>query len=261
MNHVLVHPSLRDRLVADLIRHFDTFLGGKDNNPEYYTHIINDRNFERLDNLLQQTSGEVVYGGQRIPQSRYFAPTIVTGVKPGDPLLSEELFGPILPIVDADFDTALSWTRAGEHPLAIYAFTTQDADKARILNETQSGGVTFNDCGLHIAARDVPFGGVGNSGQGRYHGPHGILTFSHLRTHINAVPSWMEALLAARYPPYSVQKAHKMMAPVTPPFDRDGNDTTSAVSKWAFGVGILTLSALFVSRRDQIVAVGSKWLK
>ncbi|KAJ6179834.1 hypothetical protein N7519_010295 [Penicillium mononematosum] len=258
VNHVLVHPSLRDRLVADLIRHFDTFLGGKDNNPEYYTHIINERNFDRLDNLLQQTSGEVVYGGQRIPQSRYFAPTIVTGVKPGDSLLSEELFGPILPIVDADFDTALSWTRAGEHPLAIYAFTTQDADKARILNETQSGGVTFNDCGLHIAARDVPFGGVGNSGQGRYHGPHGILTFSHLRTHINAVPSRFSL---RGIPPYSVQKAHKMMAPVTPPFDRDGNDTTSAVSKWAFGVGILALSALFVSRRDQIVAVGSKWLK
>ncbi|KAI2741506.1 hypothetical protein DTO013E5_4446 [Penicillium roqueforti] len=166
----------------------------------------------------------------------------------------------ILPIIDADFDTALSRTRSGEHPLAIYAFTTQESEKARILNETQSGGVTFNDCGLHIAARDVPFGGVGNSGHGRYHGPHGILTFSHLRTHINAVPSWLEGLLAARYPPYSVQKAHKMMAPVTPPLDRDGNDTTFAHSKWAFGVGILALSVLFVTRY-QIIAFGSKWLK
>lgn len=262
VNHVLVHPSLRERLVADLSRHFDTFLGGKANNPEYYTHIINERSFDRLDSLLQKTSGKIVYGGQRDRQSLYFAPTIVTGVKPGDVLLSEELFGPILPIVDADFDTALSRTRAGEHPLAIYAFTTQVAEKARILNETQSGGVTFNDCGLHVAGRDVPFGGVGNSGQGRYHGPHGILTFSHLRTHINAVPSWLEGLLAARYPPYSVQKAHKMMAPVTPPFDRDGNDTTFAArSKWAFGVGVLALSTLLVTRRDQIVTFGSKWLK
>ncbi|CAI7639570.1 unnamed protein product [Penicillium palitans] len=262
VNHVLVHPSLRGRLVADLSRHFDTFLGGKANNPEYYTHIINERNFDRLDSLLQKTSGKIVYGGQRDRQSLYFAPTIVTGVKPDDALLSEELFGPILPIVDADFDTALSWTRAGEHPLAIYAFTTQAAEKARILNETQSGGVTFNDCGLHVAGRDVPFGGVGNSGQGRYHGPHGILTFSHLRTHINAVPSWLEGLLAARYPPYSVQKAHKMMAPVTPPFDRDGNDTTFAArSKWAFGVGVLALSTVLVTRRDQIVTFGSKWLK
>lgn len=261
MNHVLVHPSLRERLVADLGRYFDTFLGGNANNPEYYTHIINERNFDRLDSLLQKTSGKIVYGGQRNRESLYFAPTIVAGVKPGDSLLSEELFGPILPIIDADFDTALSQTRAGEHPLAIYTFTTQAVEKARILNETQSGGVTFNDCGLHVAGRDVPFGGVGNSGHGRYHGPHGILTFSHLRTHINALPSWLEGLLAARYPPYSVQKAHKMMAPVTPPFDRDGNDTTFACSKWAFGVGVLALSALFVTRRDQIVTFGSKWLK
>ncbi|CAG8429167.1 unnamed protein product [Penicillium salamii] len=260
VNHVLVHPVLRDRLVTELSRHFDIFLGGKDNKPEYYTHIINDRNFDRLENLLQKTSGKIVYGGQRDRTSRYFAPTIVTGVKPGDSLLSEEIFGPILPIIDADFDTAISFTRSGEHPLAIYAFTAQEADKSRILNETQSGGVTFNDCGLHVAGRDVPFGGVGNSGQGRYHGPHGILTFSHLRTHTNALPSWVESLIAARYPPYSVEKAHKMSPPVTPPFDRDGNDTTGR-SKWTFGLGLLALSGLVVAQQDQIVALGLKLLK
>lgn len=262
MNHVLVHPSLRDQLVAELSRYFDTFLGGKSNNPEYYTHIINERNFDRLDNLLKQTSGKIVYGGQRDRQSRYFAPTVVTGVKPGDSLLSEEIFGPILPIVDADFDTAISFTRAGEHPLAIYAFTNQAAQKSRILNETQSGGVTFNDCALHVAGRDVPFGGVGNSGLGCYHGPHGILTFSHLRTHINALPSWMEGLLAARYPPYSVEKAHKMAPSTKPSFDREGNDTNLASSsKWALSVGFLALSALLVTRREQVIAYGSKLLK
>lgn len=261
VNHVLVHPGVRDRLVADLSRYFDTFLGGKADSEDY-THIVNDRNFDRLDNLLQQTSGKIVYGGQRDRQTRYFAPTIVTGVKPGDSLLSEELFGPILPIIDADFNTAISFTRAGEHPLAIYAFTNQPAEKSRILNETQSGGVTFNDCGLHMAARDVPFGGVGNSGQGCYHGPHGILTFSHLRTHINALPSWMEGLLAARYPPYSVEKAHKMIPCGRPSFDREGNDTGLAShSKWILGVGILALSTFAVNRKDQILAFGSKWLK
>ncbi|KAJ6174183.1 hypothetical protein N7485_006995 [Penicillium canescens] len=182
VNHVLVHPTLREDLVTELCRYFDTFRGGKDNQPDYYTHIINDPNFDRLDSLLQQTSGKVVYGGQRDRQSRYFAPTIVTGVNPSDPLLSEEIFGPILPIVDADFDTAISFTRELEHPLAIYVFTSKSADKERILNETQSGGVTFNDCGLHVAACDAPFGGVGNAGQGYYHGPQGgldILPSSH----------------------------------------------------------------------------------
>jgi aldehyde dehydrogenase (NAD+) len=247
--------------VLELSRHFDTFLGGRDNQPEYYTHIINDRNFDRLDSLLQRTSGKIVYGGQRDRQSRYFAPTIVTGVQPDDPLLSEEIFGPILPIVDADFDTAIALTRSGEHPLAIYAFTSQETDKARILNETQSGGVTFNDCALHAAGRDAPFGGVGHSGQGRYHGPHGILAFSHLRTHTNALPAWIEPLMAARYPPYSVEKAHKMLSPATPPFDRDGNDKSSGRSKWTAGFGVLALSAFLVARQDQIIALSSKLLK
>lgn len=260
MNHVLVHPALRERLVEELSRHFNTFLGGKDNKPEYYTHIINDRNFDRLDNLLKKTSGQIVYGGQRDRESRYFAPTIVTGVKPGDSLLSEEIFGPILPIVDADFDTAISFTRSGEHPLAIYAFTGQETDKARILNETQSGGVTFNDCGLHVAGRDAPFGGVGNSGQGRYRGPHGVLTFSHLRTHTNAMPGWIESLLGARYPPYSVEKAHKMMPPTTPSFDRDGNDKPGS-SKWTIGFGVLAISGLIMTQQDRIAALGLNLLK
>ncbi|KAJ5143544.1 Aldehyde dehydrogenase C-terminal [Penicillium bovifimosum] len=260
VNHVLVAPGLRDRLVAELIKYFDTFAGGKAQNPDYYTHIINERNFDRLDTLLKQTSGKIVYGGERNRETRYFAPTIVTGVKAGDSLLSEELFGPILPIIDADFDTAISTTRAGEHPLAIYAFTSKAADKSRILNETQSGGVTFNDCGLHIAARDVPFGGVGNSGTGYYHGPYGILTFSHLRTYINALPWWMEGVITARYPPYSVEKAHKMVPAAKPTFDREGNDLTSSRSKWVLSIGGLALSALLATRWDQVIALGSQLL-
>lgn len=244
MNHVFVPARLRERLVIELSRHFDTFLGGKDNQPEYYTHIINDRNFDRLENLLKQTSRHIVYGGQRDRQKRYFAPTIVTGVKPGDSLLSEELFGPILPIIDADFDTAISFTRSGEHPLAIYAFTSLETDKTRILNETQSGGVTFNDCCLHVVGRDVPFGGVGNSGHRRDHGPHGIVAFSHLR----------------RYPPYSVEKAHKMSPPVRPSFDRDGNDRPGRF-RWVFGVGLMALLTLLVARQDRIVAFGLNLLK
>lgn len=255
MNHVFVPPRLRERLVIELSQHFDTFLGGKDNQPEYYTHLINDRHFDRLENLLKQTSGQIVYGGQRDRQKRYFAPTIVTGVKPGDSLLSEELFGPILPIIDADFDTAISFTRSGEHPLAIYAFTSLETDKTLILNETRSGGVTFNDCCLHVVGRDVPFGGVGNSGHGRYHGPHGILAFSHLRTYTNALPPWLEFLLAARYPPYSAEKAHKMNPPVRPSFDRDGNDQPGRF-RWIYAVGLMALFTLLVARHDRIVAFG-----
>lgn len=228
---------MKEVLVKSLTRHFDIFMGNKDTQPEYYTHIINERNFDRLDRLLKETSGQIVYGGQRNRTTRFFAQTIVTGVKPGDSLLSEELFGPILPIVDADLDVAIAFTRGTDSPLAIYAFTANEAEKTRILNETQSGGVTLNDCTLHVVACDAPFGGTGSSGHGYYHGPYGIREFSQLRTHVNALPTWMEWVLDARYPPYSTKKLKKMVQAVKPPFDREGNDISRGkLRRWALGL-------------------------
>lgn len=237
-------------------------MGGRDNQPEYYTHIINDRNFDRLDRLLNSTSGSIVYGGQRDRTNRFFAPTVVTGVKPSDSLFSEELFGPILPILDADLDTAFSITQQTGRPLGIYAFTNSKAEQERILNETQSGGVTFNDCTLHVLGRDAPFGGTGASGFGYYHGPYGVREFSHLRTHIHAMPSWMEGLLKARYPPYSVEKTNALAPQVKPPFDRDGNDVSiGSATKWALGLGTLVLSGAVLQQRQQVLAIAAKWLQ
>jgi aldehyde dehydrogenase (NAD+) len=252
VNHVVVDPTIREALVNSMINHFDTFMGGRDTKPEYYTHIINDRNFDRLDRLLTSTSGKIVYGGQRDRTTRFFAPTIVTGVKPGDSLLSEELFGPILPIMDADLDFALTYTRAGDRPLGIYAFTDNQAEKTRILDETQSGGVTFNDCTLHVVARDAPFGGTGPSGQGYYHGPYGVREFSHLRTYVDAMPAWMEWLMDARYPPYSVEKLKKLAPAVKPPFDREGRAVSRGLTGWVFGLGALVLSVAVVMPRQQV---------
>lgn len=230
--------------MTKLIHYFDEFTGGRDNKPDYYSHIVNERNFDRLESLLLRTSGKVVYGGIRDRQTRYFGPTIVVDVKPDDALLSEELFGPILPIIDADLDTAISFTRSGEHPLALYGFTNDETEKKRIQNETASGGVTFNDCLLHAAARDAPFGGVGNSGTGAYHGHHGIMAFSYLRTYTNALPNYLERFMDARYPPYSIEKMMKIVPPVQAPFDRDGNDLSSRskVSKYVVALAVLGLS-------------------
>ncbi|KAJ5166126.1 Aldehyde dehydrogenase NAD(P)-dependent [Penicillium canariense] len=252
VNHVLVDPTVREAFVNSMIQHFDIFMGGRDTKPEYYTHIINDRNFDRLDRLLTSTSGKIVYGGRRDRSTRFFAPTIVTGVKPGDSLLSEELFGPILPVMDADLDSALTYTRSGDRPLGIYAFTEKQAEKTRVLDETQSGGVTFNDCTLHVVACDAPFGGTGPSGQGYYHGPHGVREFSHLRTYVDALPAWMEWLMDARYPPYSVEKLNKLAPAVKPSFDREGNDTSRALTKWVVGLGALVFSVAVVVPRQQV---------
>ncbi|KIW09013.1 hypothetical protein, variant [Verruconis gallopava] len=224
VNHVLVDPSVRKELVSRMANYFDTFNGGKGNRPEWITHVVNDRNWARLDNLLKNTQGKIVYGGERDAKTRYFAPTIVVDVKPGDSLLSEELFGPILPVVDMTYDQAIKFTAQGEHPLALYPFTESQAEKDRISKETLSGGVTFNDCALHAFAKGAPFGGTGNSGTGAYHGPYGILTFSHLRTYVNGLPSWMEGLMSARYPPYSDKKTKFLAPPPKASFDREGND-------------------------------------
>ncbi|KAJ5638197.1 Aldehyde dehydrogenase NAD(P)-dependent [Penicillium lividum] len=261
VNHILVNPQAHDALVKALIHHFNIFMGGQDNRPDYYTHIINERNFDRLDRLLNSTSGQIVYGGQRDRSTRFFAPTIVTGVKPGDSLLSEELFGPILPIMEADLDTALTFTRGTGQPLSAYVFTQNQAEKDRLLNEIQSGGVTFNDCMLHAGAHGAPFGGTGSSGFGYYHGVHGFLEFSYLRTVVNAFPAWMESLMDARYPPYSRKKTEAFAPTVKPPFDRDGKDISQrSLTTWALGLGVLALSAGKLGAHKHIADLASQWL-
>ncbi|PYH92304.1 aldehyde dehydrogenase [Aspergillus ellipticus CBS 707.79] len=262
VNHILVHPSVRGALVTSLIKYFDEFIGGKGNKADYYCHIVNERNFDRLESLLQKTSGKIVYDGIRNRDTRYFGPTIVVDVKPDDSLLSEELFGPILPIIDADFDTAISFTRSLECPLALYAFTNEESEKRRVRNETLSGGVTFNDCMVHAAALDAPFGGVGNSGIGRYHGQHGILTFSHLRAYSDGFPEWMERFMGARYPPYTIETTNKLAPPVKAPFDRDGNDKTSGgkVVGYAATLGAVAASLWILGGNEWIPGYAMAWL-
>lgn len=256
VNHVLVDPSVREALINNLIRYFEIFTNGEQQ-PEYYTRIINERNFDRLDRLLSQTSGQILYGGHRDRKTLFFGPTIVS-VKPDDILLSEELFGPILPVLEADLDTAIAFTRGTGRPLALYGFTNNEKEKQRILNETQSGGVTFNDCIWHCLALDAPFGGTGSSGHGCYHGRHGVREFSHLRTFTNAFPAWMEYVMDIRYPPYNLKKARMLAPQVNPPFDRDGNDIgISSLTKSALVIGALALSIAVLRGWGQALALWS----
>lgn len=180
--------------------------------------------------------------------------------------MSEELFGPILPIIDASLDEAIAYTAKHDHPLALYGFTNNQAEKDKILSKTNSGGVTFNDCILHMTVKDAPFGGVGASGTGAYHGSYGFEEFIHRRTVVN-VPGWMEALLKFRYAPYTEAKANKMIqltgGSAKPSFDRNGKDTrgilgglsgllASAVLVFALmkykGFGVADLISVFTKR-------------
>lgn len=228
VNHVFVDPKVKTQFLTALKKYFDEFLGGPNSQPSYCTSIVNDRNYGRLEGLLEKTSGKIIYGGDRDPKTRYWSPTVVDGVTTDDSLLTEELFGPILPILDATWQEAIDYTRAHDHPLSLYGFTDNAAEKATLLAQTNSGGVTFNDCILHMMIKDAPFGGVGASGQGAYHGIYGFNQFTHLRT-VADVPGWLEVLLGFRYAPYTDAKAAKSVAFAggnkSVSFNREGKST------------------------------------
>jgi len=150
----------------------------------------------------------VSYGGESDRSDRYIQPTIVTDVKESDSLMSEEIFGPVVPIIKADYVSAINAVNTREHPLGLYIFSSDEREIKEIIDNTNSGGVTVNDIFLHAAVPNTPFGGVGESGHGSYHGKYGLLAFSHLRT-IVALPAWLDFIMGFRYPPYKVENLSK----------------------------------------------------
>ncbi|MFJ9419022.1 aldehyde dehydrogenase family protein [Streptomyces sp. NPDC101227] len=145
---------------------------------EEYGRIVNERHFDRLAALLD--SGRTVIGGDHDRASRYLAPTVLADVAPDAPVMREEIFGPVLPIVSVpDLDAAIAFINDRDKPLALYAFTDSADTKRRLLAETSSGALAFGLPVAHLTAPDLPFGGVGESGMGRYHGEYSLDTFSH----------------------------------------------------------------------------------
>lgn len=143
-----------------------------------YGRIINERHFDRLTGLLD--SGRVVTGGTHDRADRYIAPTVLAEVAPDSPVMREEIFGPILPVVEVPgLDEAIAFIRDRDKPLALYAFTESDTTRKRLTRETSSGGLTFGLPVAHLTISDLPFGGVGESGMGSYHGRYSLDTFSH----------------------------------------------------------------------------------
>ncbi|NEA30667.1 aldehyde dehydrogenase family protein [Streptomyces sp. SID13031] len=170
-------PGPLETALADEVRRK---FGDDPSTSEDYGRIVNERHFDRLSGLLG--SGRVVVGGETDKASKYIAPTVLAEVAPDSPVMGEEIFGPILPILTVpSLDAALAFIRDRDKPLALYAFTDSDETKHRILTETSSGAVGFGHPVVHLTATDLPFGGVGESGMGRYHGKYSIDTFSHLK--------------------------------------------------------------------------------
>ncbi|KAH8100216.1 Aldehyde/histidinol dehydrogenase [Cristinia sonorae] len=164
--------------------------------------IVNPSHHARLKNLLDRSKGTIIAGGETDGDQR-ISPTIIANVQPDDSLMEEEIFGPVLPILEVDStDDAISLIAAQPSPLVIYAFTNSDDLKHKLLQQTRSGSVVFNDIYTQLSVHQLPFGGFAESGHGSYYGKATFDTFTHRRNFVNVQPS-SEHLFVHRYRPYS----------------------------------------------------------
>ncbi|MER7564443.1 aldehyde dehydrogenase family protein [Streptomyces sp. NPDC097941] len=177
-DYVLTDPGTAAALEPLLASAVEKLYGSDPADSGEYGRIINERHFDRLTGLLD--SGRTVVGGTSDRTTKYIAPTVLADVDPDSPVMGEEIFGPILPIVTVPgLDAAIDFINDRDKPLALYVFTDSDTTRRRIADETSSGGLGYGLPLAHLTVSDLPFGGVGESGMGNYHGRYSIETFSH----------------------------------------------------------------------------------
>ena len=203
-DYILIHNEVKDTFVnafAEEVRN----LHGKDIMADrHYVRMVNDKAFERVTGYFKD--GKIVYGGRTDASTRFIEPTLIEDVALDSPLMQEEIFGPVFPIITLDEqdksfkDKVINFITSREKPLAFYYFG-KESEGWEIIRRTSSGGGCINDVIMHIANENVPFGGVGNSGMGRYHDKDSFEAFSHTRS-IVSTGTWID--LPFRYMPYKM---------------------------------------------------------
>ncbi|MEL6138573.1 MAG: aldehyde dehydrogenase [Cyanobacteria bacterium J06628_6] len=198
-DYLLVHEDIKLPLLAELQKVLGEFYGEDPASSPDLARLISDKQFDRLEPLL---AGETVaIGGETDRTQRYIAPTVLNNVSWDAPIMQEEIFGPLLPVVTYEsIDEAISQINARPKPLALYVFSRDRKLQDKVLSETSSGGACVNDVFLQVAVWNMPFGGVGQSGIGAYHGKTSFETFSHQKSVLKK-PFWFD--LAWRYAPYA----------------------------------------------------------
>lgn len=201
-DYVLVDRAVEHALLDKLAACVREFYGDDPSRSNDYARIVNERHFDRLAKLMD--SGEVACGGQAARDQRYIAPTILRNVARDAPVMQQEIFGPILPVLAVDdTDDAVRFVADGDKPLALYVFAEDKNVQRRVLRGTSSGGACVNDAVAHFTVPGLPFGGVGESGMGAYHGRASFEAFSHRKSVLHK-SSAMDVPL--RYPPYDKRK-------------------------------------------------------
>ncbi|WP_372793599.1 aldehyde dehydrogenase [Lutibacter sp.] len=199
-DYVLVHESQKEKFLKLAITELKKSQYSIEN--DNYVQIINRKNTQRIVDLMD--SSKIYYGGNFNIETRYIEPTLMTNINFDDKVMQEEIFGPILPIISyTNLDQMIANIKSFPKPLALYLFTNNNFIKNKILNEISFGGGAVNDAVMHFTNSNMPFGGVGNSGTGSYHGKYGFNEFSHFKS-ILAKPTFFEPPL--KYSPYSKTK-------------------------------------------------------
>jgi len=198
-DYLLVDRRIKSDLLTEVQKCVADFYGQEPEKSPDYARIISHRHFDRLVPLLRD--GEIVTGGQTRPEDKYIAPTVIDGVSWDSPIMEEEIFGPILPVLEyQDLNDAIAQINARPKPLALYLFSKDKQKQQQVLQQTSSGGVCLNDTVMQVGVTTLPFGGVGDSGMGNYHGKASFDTFSHFKSVLKK-GFWFD--LNWRYPPYN----------------------------------------------------------
>lgn len=190
--------------------HLQEFYGEDPSKSPDYGRIISDRHFDRVSRLID--SSKVILGGQTNKSDKYIAPTLLEGVSLNDKVMQEEIFGPVLPIIEYEnLDDAIAYIKQFEKPLALYVYSENSNVQNKIMNEVPFGGGCINESVMHVGQGHLPFGGVGESGLGAYHGKSSFETFSHYKS---VLKKSTLTDLPIKYPPYknNVGIIKKLMA-------------------------------------------------
>lgn len=205
-DYLLIENSVKEEFIEEFKRNVVLFFGKNPKESEYYPRIISESHFDKVFSFL--TGGNVVFGGEADKATKYISPTILENVDLKHPVMTEEIFGPILPVIPFDnLSKAIDFINEREKPLALYVYTEKAKEANRFIEEVSFGGGCVNDCIVHVANSNIPFGGVGLSGMGLYHGEASFNTFSNTKG-ILRKSTMLDIPL--RYAPYT-DKVMKML--------------------------------------------------
>jgi len=197
-DYMLVHEKIKDKIILEMKSYLLSKYGENIKQNKDYARIIDEQNTLRLEKIL--TGTKPLIGGEVDVNQKFIAPTVVEVSDPEHPLMQEEIFGPILPMmVYSDLNEALSLINSKPKPLSLYIFTRSKNKQKTVLQNTMSGGGSINETVVHFINPYLPFGGIGKSGMGRYHGKYSFQTFSYKRSFLNKA-NWID--MPVRYPPY-----------------------------------------------------------